>query len=97
MFWKLAFTLAVVLLLAGRTSVLRHPLARLLLPRSWSARLLSAVPDRPAKKAEPTKETESDSKLSRRIYIALVILASVAIATWIVTRALIYRETPPLP
>ena len=45
MFWKLALTIGVILLLTGRSDLLRHPIVRLLLPRSWAARL-SLLPTR---------------------------------------------------
>lgn len=60
MFWKLALTAAAILFLSGRTGILRNPLVRLLLPRSWSARL-SAVPARWVSVRSKSKAARSHS------------------------------------
>ncbi|WP_152050509.1 hypothetical protein [Tautonia marina] len=105
MFWKLVLTIAIVLLVVGRTSVLRNPIVRLVLPRSWQTALSllpsSAPPPRrepPSRReATPTTETPTGSQprrwLDGKIRLILFVLFLLGIAAWMATRAMIMMET----
>jgi hypothetical protein len=80
--WKLALVVVLPLLLYGRAGVFRHPLFRLLLPVSQPARRSSPTP-------RPPGQTTAPPKGWSRTYVALVVLAAVAIISWVVTRAVI--------
>ena len=98
MFWKLALTAAAILFLSGRTGIVRNPLVRLLLPRSWSARL-SAIPTRWAATKAARQQHEQQQQhepaepgLDRRARRALFILALIGLAAWIVTTWMVHRS-----
>lgn len=95
MFWKLAFTVTVVLLIAGRSSTLRNPLVRLILPRSWVA-ALSALPERRARTA-PRSEAPAPGPgrdwLDRRARIVLIVLVLAGVAALLATRAMISNQS----
>lgn len=84
MFWKLALVVVLPLLLFGRAGVMSHPLVRVLLPRSWASAIPVVQP-----RAKPAGERPQPSALGTRLYVALLVLAAVAVASWMVTRALI--------
>jgi hypothetical protein len=102
-FWKLLLTIAIIVLVFGRTSVLRHPIVRLLLPRSW-ATALSLLPT-PAPRREPPSRreapvpsgTSADSPprrwLDGKVRLILFVLFLLGIAAWMATRAMIMMET----
>jgi hypothetical protein len=102
--WKLAFTLTVVLLIAGRTPVLRNPLVRLLLPRSW----VTALSILPSRRSPPTVRPgpgpdqpvprAGRNWSDRRARLILIALALAGIAALLATRATIWGEAnAPIP
>ena len=77
MFWKIALTVAVVLLLSGRTAALNNPLLRLLLPRGWSSRLIALAPRarNVGRPTDPTATAAAEPRrplLDRRVRLALL-------------------------
>ncbi|QDV37018.1 hypothetical protein [Tautonia plasticadhaerens] len=91
MFWKLAFTVTVVLLIAGRSSTLRNPLVRLILPRSWVA-ALSALPARRAGEAArsgASPPSPGRNWFDRRARFILIVIVLSGVAALLATRAMI--------
>jgi hypothetical protein len=77
-FWKIAIVVVLPLLLYGRSSLFRHPLARLLIP--------GQIPKRAGQEQTTTRGFS-------RLYLALLVLAAVAVGSWVVTRTVMYRST----
>ncbi|MEW4567057.1 hypothetical protein AB1L88_04250 [Tautonia sp. JC769] len=107
MFWKLLLTIAVILLLFGRTSVLHHPILRLVLPRSWVT-ALSLLPTSAPRRGPPSRRegpapAEADPEpavdarsrrwLDGKIRLILFALLLLGIAAWMATRVVIMADT----
>ncbi|WP_169979277.1 hypothetical protein [Tautonia rosea] len=104
MFWKLVLTIAIILLVVGRTSVLRNPIVRLVLPRSWQTALSllpSSMPRREphsrreaaSPTTEPPNNLPSRRWLDGKVRLILFVLFLLGIAAWMATRAMITMET----
>ena len=103
MFWKLLLTVAIIVLLFGRTSVLHHPIVRLILPRSWVT-ALSLLPNAAPRREPPSRRdvpappgASADSPARRwldgKVRLILFVLFLIGIAAWMATRAMITMET----
>lgn len=86
MFWKLALTVALAMLLFGRSGLHRNPIARLLLPKAWVA-WLSASP------VQSLLGSRRDPRFARRVGLALAVLAGLGLIAWFALHWTVARET----